>query len=122
MSNILTLSLQSKKKKIINFHFRYFIKHDSSSNKLVTSVYKKPTCTRLLMNNNSFTSSNYRKGLTKTLIYRTFCVSSTWFGIHYDILNLKSVLQKNKFPLKVIGKNIFIYLTDNVFKKKKERK
>ena len=76
----------------------------------------------LLMNNNSFTSSNYRKGLIKTLIYRTFCVSSTWFGIHYDILNLKSVLQKNKFPLKVIGKNIFIYLTDNVFKKKKERK
>ena len=94
------------------------ILNDSSSNKFVTSVYRKPTYTRLLTNYNSFTSLNYKKGLIKTLIDRTFRINSTWSGFHYDILNLKSVLQKNEFPLKLIEKNISNYLCNNVFKKK----
>ena len=49
------------------------------------------------MNYNSFTSPNYKKGLIKTLIDQTFRINSTWSGFHYDILNLKSVLQKNDF-------------------------
>ena len=36
--------------------------NDSSSNKLVTSMYRKPTYTVLLMNYNSFTFANYKKG------------------------------------------------------------
>ena len=80
------------------------ILNDSSSNKFVTSVYRKPTYTGLLTNYNSFTSPNYKKGLIKTLIDRTFHINSTWSGFHYDILNLKSVLQKNEFPLKLIDK------------------
>ena len=91
------------------------ILNDSSSNKFVTSVYRKPTYTGLLTNYNSFTSPNYKKGLIKTLIDRTFHINSTWSGFHYDILNLKSVLQKNEFPLKLIDKNISQYLS-NVFK------
>ena len=94
------------------------ILNDSSSNKLVTSVYGKPTYTGLLTNYNSFTSPNYKKGLIKTLIDQTFCINSTWSGFHYDILNLKSVLQKNEFPLKLIDKSISKYLSNNVFKQK----
>ena len=94
------------------------ILNDSSSNKLVTSVYRKPTYTGLLTNYNSFTSPNYKKGLIKTLIDRTFRINSTWSGFHYDILNLKSVLQKNEFPLKLIDKSISKYLSNNVFKQK----
>ena len=78
------------------------ILNDSSSNKLVTSVYRKPTYTGLLKNYNSFTSPNYKKGLIKTLIDQIFCINSNWSGIHYDILNLKSVLQKNELVLKLI--------------------
>ena len=70
---------------------------DSSSNKFVTSVYRKPTYTGLLTNYNSFTSLNYKHVLT--LIGRTFRINNTWSGFHYDILNLKSVLQKNEFSL-----------------------
>ena len=94
------------------------ILNDSSSNKLVTSVYRKPTYTGLLTNYNSFTSPNYKKGLIKTLIDQTFRINSTWSGFHYDILNLKSVLQKNEFPLKLIDKSISKYLSNNVFKQK----
>ena len=42
------------------------ILNDSSSNKLLISVYRKPTYTGLLMNYNSFISLNYKKGLFKT--------------------------------------------------------
>ena len=70
------------------------ILNDSSSNKFVASLYRKPTYTGLLTNYNSFTSLNYKKGLIKTLIRRTFCINSTWPGFHYGILNLKSVFAK----------------------------
>ena len=81
-------------------------------------MYRKPTYTGLLTNYNSFTSPNYKKGLIETLIDRTFRINSTWSGFHYDILNLKSVLQKNEFPLKLIDKSISKYLGNNVFKQK----
>ena len=70
-----------------------FLDHlnDSSSNNFVTSVYRKLTYTRLLTNYNSFRSPNYKKGLIKTLIDRTFRINSTWSCFHYD----KSVLEKN---------------------------
>ena len=54
--------------------------------------------------------------LYKTLIDRTFRINSTWPGFHYDILNLKPVLQKNEFQLKLIDKSISNYLSNNVFK------
>ena len=73
-------------------------------------MYRKPTY--------SFTSTNYKKGLIKTPINRTFRINSTWPGFYYDILNLKSVLQKNEFPLKLIDKSISKYLSNNVFKQK----
>ena len=47
-----------------------------------------------------------------------FRVNSTWPGFHYDILNFKSVLQKNDFPLKLIDKSISNCLCNNVFKQK----
>ena len=97
------------------------ILNDSSSNKLVTSVYRKPTYTGLLTNYNSFTSPNYKKGLIKTLIDQTFCINSTWYGFNYDILKLKSVLQKNEFPLKLIDKSLRNILV-KMFSNKKEMK
>ena len=97
------------------------ILNDSSSNKLVTSVHRKPMYTRLLANCNSFTSPNYKKCLIKKLIGRTFHISSTWSGFHYDILNLEPVLQKNEFPLRLIDKIISKYLSINVYKQENEQ-
>ena len=72
----------------------------------------------LLTNCNSFRSPNYRKGLNKTLIDRTFRINSTWSVFYYDILNHKSVLRKNEFPLKLIHQSISKYLNNNVSKLK----
>ena len=81
-------------------------------------MYRKSTHTGLLTNYNSFTSLNYKKGLIKRLFDQTFRINSTWCGFHYDILNLKSVLQKNEFPLKLINKSISKYFRNNVLKQK----
>ena len=81
-------------------------------------MYRKPTYSGFLSNHNSFLYPYYKKGLIKTLIDRTFRINSTWSGFHYDILNLKSVLQKNEFPLKLVDKSISKYLNNNVFKQK----
>ena len=64
---------------------------DSSSNKLVTSVYRKPTYTGLLTNYNSFTSSNYKKGLIKTLIDQTIVYRNTWLGNTIIIFIIKQI-------------------------------
>ena len=81
-------------------------------------MYRKPTYTGFLTDYNSFTSPNYKKGLTKTLVDQILRINSTWSGFHCDILNLKSVLQKNEFPLKLIDKSISNYLNNDVFKQK----
>ena len=84
-------------------------------------MYRKNTYTGLLTNYNSFTSPNYKKGLIKTLIDRTFRINSTWSIFQYDILNLKSVLQTNEFLLKLIDKSISKYLSNNAFKQKENK-
>ena len=63
-----------------------------------------------------YASSNYKKGLIKTLIDRTFCINNTWSGFYYDILNLNLVLQKNEFPLKLIDKGMNKYLSSHISK------
>ena len=74
MSNILTLHLQSKKKNQLPF---LDILNDSSSNQLVSSLYRKSIYTGLLTNFDSFTSSNCKKGLIKALTDQTFRINST---------------------------------------------
>ena len=96
------------------------ILNDSSSNKLVTSVYRNPAYTGLLTNYNSFTSPKYKMGLIKTLFDQTFHIRSTWAGFRYDIFNLQTVLLKNEFPLKLIDKSINKYLNNNVFKENEQ--
>ena len=43
-------------------------------------------------------------------------MNNTWSDFYYDTLNLKSVLQNNEFPLKLIDKSITKYLSNKVFK------
>ena len=51
---------------------------------LVTSVYRKPTYTGLLINFFSFTSSKYKNDFIKTLLDRCYKISNTWLGFDKD--------------------------------------
>ena len=71
---------------------------------LLTSVYRKPTCTGLLTIFFSFTPSKYKNGLIKTLLDRCYKINNTWKGFDNDLENLTKILSKNQFPTELINK------------------
>ena len=75
-----------------------------------TSIYHKPSFTGLLTNFLSYVPSSYKLALIKTLIHRVFKICSSWALFHIHISNLKHTLQRNKFPPKLIDKEINKYL------------
>ena len=68
------------------------------SHRLIASVYRKKTFIGLLQNYNSFVPFTYKKGLSKTLIDRTFPLNNTWDGFHLNLEKLKVILQKKRIP------------------------
>ena len=77
---------------------------------LKTSVYHKPTYTGLLMNFKSFLPFQYKLGLIRTLIDRTFKISNNWVSFHSDIEKLKETLGRNMFPPNLFQKTLNRYL------------
>ena len=90
------------------------------SDRLITSVYRKSTFAGFLQNYNNFVPFTYKKGLCKTLIDRTFCLNNTWDCFQLDLEKMKVILQKNKYPLKLIDKSINKYLNNKIIKKPSE--
>ena len=62
------------------------------------------------MNFNCFSPSTYKKGLIKTLIDRTYQINNRWLGFDNDLKKLKTILQKNEFPIKQIDNAVRNYL------------
>ena len=75
-----------------------------------TSVFHKLSYTGLLTNFLSFIPSLYKISLVKTLINRVYKICNNWSSFHSNIKELKYILQRNKFPPKVIDKEIKKYL------------
>ena len=80
-----------------------------------TSVYHKPSYTGLLTNFPSYIPSLYKSALAKTLIHRCFKICNTWDLFHKNIKELEHTLKRNKFPPRLIRKEInffwIIYIT-----------
>ena len=74
-----------------------------------TSVYHKSSYTGLLTNFLSFIPLTYKLALLKTLIFN---ICSKWNIFHNNIKELKHTLQRNKFPPKLIDKEIKKYLNN----------
>ena len=79
-----------------------------SNNKLVTSLYRKKRFSGVYLNYNSFLTTNYKKGLINTLLFQSYNIRADYRILHNEIKHLKTIWQKNSFPL------IFI---DNCIKK-----
>ena len=80
------------------------------NNSLSTSVYRKNTFTGLCMNFNSFAPFIYKINLIKTLIFRSFSLSSSYFNMHLDFVKVKSFLVLNGFKSNIIDKYIKSFL------------
>ena len=67
-------------------------------NKLVTSLYRKPTFSGLYSNFYSFMPNRYKEGLIKPLLHRAFLICFDWKCFHNEIDFLKKLFRKNLFP------------------------
>ena len=54
-----------------------------------TSVFHKETTNGLFTNYLGFTLFSYKVGIVRTLLHRTFIISSSWFLFHEEIVKIK---------------------------------
>lgn len=82
------------------------IKIKRGTDSFTTSIYRKPTFTGLLSKFYDFAPLEYKENLISTLVCRAYRISSDYFSFDSEIQFLKSILQKNGYPLKFIEKHI----------------
>ena len=81
-----------------------------NNNTLEPSIFRKPTFSGVYTNFNSFLPTEYKRKLLRTFLYRTYNICSSYLQIHEEIIHLKSVWQKNSFPLSFIDNCINTFL------------
>ena len=90
-----------------------------TENKFTTSIFRKNTFSGVYLNFHSHLPTDYKKGLIGTLLHRSYNICSDFASFHQEILFLKSVWQKNSFPLFFIDKCVNEFL-DKLFIKRKK--
>ena len=58
----------------------------------------------------SFTPYSYKIGSIKTLIHRSYEISSSWTSFNEEISNVKPYLIKNMYPSYLIDKQVKAFL------------
>ena len=87
------------------------------NNKLTKSLYRKKTFSDVYLNFNSFLPMDYKKGLIHTPLFRAYNICADYVTLHTEIEFLKSIWQRNSFPLFFIDKCIKRFL-DKLFIKR----
>ena len=72
--------------------------------KLTTSIHRKKTFSGVYVNYNSFLPRDYKRGLISTLLHRAYTICSDYGKLHLEIERLKTIWQKNSFPLSFIDR------------------
>ena len=102
-----------EKEKDNKLPFLDILKNNNESD-LQTLVFHKKTYTGLLLNYFSFVPNCYKLGLIKTLVDRMYRINNSWTGFDKDLKDLKNILQKNQYPLKMIDHIVKSYLNDKI--------
>ena len=95
------------------------VKVTREDNKFITSTYRKSTFSGVYLNFKSFVPTEYKHGLIFTLLFRTYTLCSNYTLLHTEIENLKTIWQKNSYPLFFIDKVIYRFLDQLFIKRKK---
>ena len=82
------------------------------NNKLVTSVYRKPTFSDVFTNFESFI-----RGLIETLLHRSFRLCSSYKNFHREIKTLKPIFKHNNYPQNFMTQCIKFFLNKLFIKK-----
>ena len=65
---------------------------------LITSVYRKPTDTKTIINFHAVCPWIWKSGLVKCFLNRAFIVCNNWFAFHEEISKLKDICCMNGYP------------------------
>ena len=79
------------------------------SGKFLTSIHRKATFSGIYSNFNSYIPEEYKSGLIRTLLFRSFSLVSNEELFHKEVEKLKETLHKNAYPTKFVGKCIRIF-------------
>ena len=72
----------------------------------VTSVYRKPTNTGLLLHHQSHVDNHYKRSLVKTILNRAYRLSSTWELFTTECERLKLIFSNLKYPDSLVNSTI----------------
>ena len=89
---------------------------------LTLQTYHKSTYMGLLLNFKSFALFSYKVSVIKCLIDRSIKICNNWNSFHNDMVNIKSNLIKNAYPLFLICNVIKKYLNHKLSRKKNQLK
>ena len=78
--------------------------------KFITSVYRKPTFTRVYTNYEGCIPTYQKRGLLHTLLHWGFCICCDFKTFQFEIDHLKNILKKNNYPLNFIDSCIKSFL------------
>lgn len=90
---------------------------DRNSDKIQTSVYRKPTFTGVYTHFHSFLPSMYKFGLLSTILFRYFSICSSFQLFHLEVCEFKKIFMKNGYSRKIIDACIHKFLK-KIFVKK----
>ena len=90
---------------------------DWKEGKFITSVYRKPTFTRVYTHYLSFLPSVYKFGLLSTLLFRYLSICSSYALFRLEVIEFKKIFLMNGYPSYLIDTSIKTFL-DKMFCKK----
>ena len=90
---------------------------DRNGEKIVTSVYRKPTFTGVYTHYHSFLPNVYKFGLLSTLLFRYYSICSSYLLFNSEVLEFKKIFLRNGYPSDFIDACIKKFL-DKIFTKK----
>ena len=79
-------------------------------NVLNTTVYRKPTFTRLMLNAKALCPIVWKDGLINTLLHRAFIVCNTWKAFHDEVIKLNKLFRENGYTDTYICKAVKRFL------------
>ena len=107
----------------MSFAYKVYFEHEHSNsflfldvkvcrenNTFITSVYRKPTFSRVFTNFKGFTPRVYKFCLVHTLQHRCFNIASSYQKFHNEINALKPNFKLNGYPIQFIDRCIKQFL------------
>ena len=82
--------------------------------KFTSSVYHKPTFSRINTHFDNFLPSSNKIGLLHTLFYKCFQICSDWTKFHLELVKLIDVFKNNGYPENFINNCFKVFLDKKI--------